>query len=127
MAPSLNRPEIPLSQPRRVRVAYVSPNDLIEVFMYAGTGFPVASGPGAVNQLRRLRLVGVPTDAIVDHPFYDAARDAFGLVISHPSFDKIPRGEIPPTVAVEIVHFLTDEAGRPLEVHTTWRDHPSMI
>ena len=109
-----------MSPSRRIKIAYLLADDIVQAFFYEGTGFPLATGPGAVNELRRLRLDGVPLDATFRHPFDDLCRDCIGLVVEHPSFDEVPAGEVPPTVAVKTVHLLTDEAGRPVERRTTW-------
>lgn len=91
-----------MRESRRVKLAFVRPDSIVNVFIYRGTGFPFRNDPGSVNQLERLKLRGVPEGTRVVHGGYDYPRAAFGLVLEHESFDEVPFGAEPPHVEVDV-------------------------
>jgi hypothetical protein len=98
----------------RRKVLYLAERQFLSCFECVETGFPYLREPGSVNQLHRVRLVGVPADCIISRVWYDYARMAFGILLHHPSFDELPVGADPEVVFVETTIFRCDHEGKSL-------------
>ena len=110
---------------RRTRIVYIREHDFLAAFECVAAGFPHLRDQGSINQLRRVRLLGVPADATPIRVYYDHCRDAFGIIIEHPSFDRVPISEMPPVIDCEITVFQCDHLGRVIPespTHSEW-DH----
>lgn len=117
-------------EPRRVRTAYVTKHHIIWCFLTQETGFPVCKEPGSTNLFRRLKFPNLPADVTINYGWYDAARDAFGISIEHPSFDEVPFGEVPPQIEAEVEEIFCNEEGhvqkRATEI-SGWRHSKSLL
>jgi hypothetical protein len=73
---------------RRVKVASVRQHDVLDWFVYSLSGWP--------EHLVLPMLVGIPADAKVECVVNNPLARTFDFLISHPSFDEVPEGDVPP-------------------------------
>ena len=107
---------------RRVKVAYVSPDELIELFTYEGTGFPYLRDESSTNILKRAEFIGLPKDARVANVSFDYSRSCFELYLEHDSFPVLESEYPPPLIDTILRVFLCDGQGKEIQQDQSWRD-----
>lgn len=94
---------------QRYKIAYISPDDLVSVFLR-----PPLSGPTKEDQIFRhqqIQLVGVPDDAEVHGVDYDPRRRQCMIHIYSNEFPIVPDGELIPLVHVIYRIVVADQNG----------------
>ncbi len=109
----------------------VTHEDIVQCFLYNSTGFPFLTDKGSTNLLRRLKVKGVPFDAVPVYGWYDMPRQCFMITLEHKSFEPVPFGQAPPVIDREVDHIYCDHEGKFIKCESEplqgWRNLPSQL
>ena len=67
---------------------------------------------GEKYRLPQFEVSGLPIDYRVERVFHDPMRAAFMVMVSHPSFDPVPGGDMVPEIRVSFKLATNDQRGR---------------